>query len=193
MHGFLDDVTHCLGQPVSGVARGVVSKLVACDIPTSQLLNLVEVDRNGSRRQFIVAAPRSATCNDRFMQNSDTNGPEAVLDALLSLGILTILMLLVIWGLCGWIAWIVAPEDRRWTFFWLTFLLFGPLGILAAAVASPRDPGYFVGAVAAKRPRAEGRERYWCSRCGAQSDLFTLKNSSCWRCGEKRLIAGEVT
>ncbi len=111
------------------------------------------------------------------------------------LGVFAVLMIFVIWGLCGMVAWFVAPEDRRWTFFWLTFVLFGPVGILAASVASPRDPDYFAeafaDAIAVERPRAKGRERYWCSLCGAQSDLNELKGSSCWRCGEKRFIAAK--
>ena len=47
------------------------------------------------------------------------------------LGILYLLILLVVWGACGAIAWYVAPEDRRWTFLWLAFLLLGPLSRLS--------------------------------------------------------------
>jgi hypothetical protein len=65
---------------------------------------------------------------------------------------------LVVWVVCAGAALMVAPEDRAWTFLGLT-LFFGPLGILAAAVASPRDPNYFVGE---PEPRsiAKGRKRY---------------------------------
>ena len=59
--------------------------------------------------------------------------------------IFTFVIALTLWVIVGFIAAWVAPDDREATFFWLTVLLFGPLGILAAAVASPRDPNYFVG------------------------------------------------
>jgi DNA-directed RNA polymerase subunit RPC12/RpoP len=129
------------------------------------------------------------------MQNSDTNGSDSILYGLAGIGIFGFLLILVIWGVCGWIAWIVAPDDRRLTFFWLTFLLFGPLGILAAAVASPRSRDDLAEVVAqgvedaVGRPRAKGRVRYWCARCGAQSDFVQVKDKSCWRCGEKQFIA----
>ena len=123
-----------------------------------------------------------------MQSSSDSDG---ILAIFAGAWILTILAFLVFWGVCGLIAWVVAPDDRRWTFFWLTFLLFGPIGILAASVASPRDPDYFADALNVDRPRASGRERFWCSRCGAQSDLFQLKGNECWRCGEKRFIAAK--
>jgi hypothetical protein len=37
------------------------------------------------------------------------------------------------------IAGLVAPNDRRWEFFFLTlFILWGPFGIACAAIANPR-------------------------------------------------------
>lgn len=128
--------------------------------------------------------------------NNDDD-PGAVFAAFASLGIFALLIFLFVWGVFGTVAWFVAPYDRRWTFFWLTFLILGPFGVLAAAVASPRDPDFFAAVVAEgvedalKRPRAEGRKRYWCSRCGAQSDLQQLKDNKCWRCGEERFIAAK--
>jgi hypothetical protein len=73
--------------------------------------------------------------------------------------------------LCGWI---VAPEDRRWTFFWLTFLLFGPLGILAASVASPGDlipdarPGRSDGYICLRRHRKT--QQMLCNCCARQAN-----------------------
>jgi DNA-directed RNA polymerase subunit RPC12/RpoP len=101
--------------------------------------------------------------------------------------ILAFVVGLALWVVVGLIAGWVAPDDREWTFFWLTVLLFGPLGILAAAVASPRDPNYFV---SEPEPRsiAKGRTRYRCARCGAESDLHEPKDFSCWRCGEKKYM-----
>ena len=49
----------------------------------------------------------------------------------------------LIWFLIAYAAAALAPSDRSWTFFWLTLLLFGPLGIILAVVASPRDPAYW--------------------------------------------------
>ena len=83
---------------------------------------------------------------------------------------------------CGvWASWI-APLDRHNTVFWLGLLL-GPVGVIGAAVAQPR-PG---------KPRAiaEGRKRYRCARCGADSDLHEPKDFSCWRCGEKKYMAAK--
>src|SRR5689334_15080875 len=77
-----------------------------------------------------------------MISNMDnTNDAPAAIFTGIGLGL--IVLLIVLWGFFGVIAMIVAPSDRRWTFFWLTFLMFGPVGILAAAVASPRDPAYF--------------------------------------------------
>lgn len=61
------------------------------------------------------------------VHNTDNDG----LAFFAGLGILYLLILLVVWGACGAIAWYVAPEDRRWTFFWLAFLLLGPLSRLS--------------------------------------------------------------
>jgi hypothetical protein len=57
-------------------------------------------------------------------------------------GLFFIFVLVVMWLVLGGIAALVAPDDRRLTFFWLTFLLLGPLGVHAAAIASPRDPAF---------------------------------------------------
>lgn len=35
-------------------------------------------------------------------------------------------------------AWVVAPRDRPWSFFWCTLLLLGPIGIALALVAPAR-------------------------------------------------------
>lgn len=125
------------------------------------------------------------------MQNTETQASavDATLDFVFSAGFLMFLAVLVFWGILCWAAWALAPADRRWPFVGLT-ILFGPLGLLAAAVASPRDPVWFA-AAQLERPIAKGRTRYCCVRCGAMSDLLELKSSSCWRCGEKRFLAPE--
>jgi DNA-directed RNA polymerase subunit RPC12/RpoP len=120
---------------------------------------------------------------------SHASGVDAVLDFIFSLGFLTFMGVVMLWLIFAAAAWYQAPTDRRWPFMGLT-LLFGPIGLFAAMVASPRDPDWFA-AAQAERPLAKGRTRYWCARCGAQSDLVELKSSSCWRCDEKRFIAAK--
>jgi hypothetical protein len=82
-------------------------------------------------------------------------------DALIFFGIL------VGWIFFVWLAQVVAPEDRTTTFLWLA-VLFGPIAILAAAVASPRDPDYY-----ARQPRgiAKGAQTIPVLplRCGVRS------------------------
>lgn len=54
-----------------------------------------------------------------------------------------ILVLLAIWLLLfPTVAAVVAPDDRRWTFFWITLFFLGPFGIAAAAIAQPRPPRF---------------------------------------------------
>jgi hypothetical protein len=96
-----------------------------------------------------------------------------------------VVALFFIWIVSLVIAAYVAPPDRTWTFVGLT-VAFGPLGILAAAVASPRNPEWFF-----REPRsiAKGRTRCRCARCGAESDLAQPQTFACWRCSEKAYIA----
>jgi hypothetical protein len=94
----------------------------------------------------------------------------------------------VIFVMLAAVASALAPSDRRWTFFWLTIFL-GPLGIVLAVVASPRDPAYF-----APRPRpvAPGRNGFTCPRCGADNDIPDNDTEySCWRCGEHRVVGAD--
>lgn len=103
------------------------------------------------------------------------------------LPIFIIVAFVVGWSILLWLAAVVAPQDRVTTFVWIT-AVFGPLGILAAAVASPRDPSYFD---PEPRPIVQGRTRYRCARCGAESDLPEPKGFSCWRCSEKKYMVAE--
>jgi len=45
---------------------------------------------------------------------------------------------LLVWFICAVVAFIVAPEDRPWSFFWCTLLFLGPLGIVLALIAPSR-------------------------------------------------------
>ena len=47
---------------------------------------------------------------------------------------------LVIYGICGGVAAVVAPERRRLRFFLLTLFFLGPLGVGFAAIAPPGVP-----------------------------------------------------
>jgi DNA-directed RNA polymerase subunit RPC12/RpoP len=94
--------------------------------------------------------------------------------------------LLLIWLVCGVVAQAVAP-DRRATFFWVTFLILGPLGVAAALIAQPSHAGNW-------RPVAAGRRRFVCPRCGAENDIPEKDASyDCWRCSERRKVEPKKT
>jgi hypothetical protein len=82
-------------------------------------------------------------------------------------GILQLVIILVVWLICAAVAWTLAP-DRDMTFFLVTLLILGPLGVAAALIAQPRDPEP---APAPRRPVAAGRRRFICPRCGAENDI----------------------
>lgn len=103
----------------------------------------------------------------------------------------TIAMGIALWSVTAAAAWMVAPADRRWTFFWITLSILGPLGVLGAAVASPRKP---TPCAPMERPAAPNRTRFTCTRCTATTDLIITdpdEDVSCWRCGDPRLVARE--
>jgi DNA-directed RNA polymerase subunit RPC12/RpoP len=105
-------------------------------------------------------------------------------------GVFYVLTLIVVglflWVLNAFVAAAVAPEDRSKTFFWLTLLILGPLGVAAAAVAQTRDSAYVA---PPKRPIATGRRRFVCPRCGAENDIPESSRSyDCWRCTEHRKV-----
>jgi DNA-directed RNA polymerase subunit RPC12/RpoP len=86
-----------------------------------------------------------------------------------------------VWLVCGWVAQAVAP-DRHTTFFWVTFLILGPLGVAAALIAQPDQ-------TLTRRPVAAGRRRFICPRCGAGNDIPENDESyNCWRCSERRKV-----
>ena len=53
---------------------------------------------------------------------------------------LPFVVLLVAWLIVAGVAALVAPDDRKGTFFLITLFFLGPLGIAAAAIAQPRPP-----------------------------------------------------
>jgi hypothetical protein len=46
-----------------------------------------------------------------------------------------------VWLVVAFIAYLVAPDDRPWSFFWCALLLLGPIGVVAALLAQPRRYG----------------------------------------------------
>ncbi len=58
----------------------------------------------------------------------------------------------VLWIVCGVVAAVVAPWDRRMTFFLITLFFLGPIGIAAAAIAQPRRQLGRVGEPDARTP-----------------------------------------
>lgn len=95
------------------------------------------------------------------------------------------ILIIVVWLVVAFAAACLAPSDRFWTFFCLTLVL-GPLGILLAVIANPRDPAYFA---PPPRPVAAGRQRFTCPRCGAHNDIPEHDTSyECWRCSEHRNV-----
>jgi DNA-directed RNA polymerase subunit RPC12/RpoP len=97
-------------------------------------------------------------------------------------GILELVIILVVWLICAGVAWTLAP-DRYMTFFLVTLLILGPLGVAAALIAQPRD------AVPPRRSVAAGRRRFVCPRCAAENDIPENDESyNCWRCSERRKV-----
>lgn len=91
-------------------------------------------------------------------------------------------VLFAVYLVCGVLAYMIAP-DRPATFFWVTFLMLGPLGVLAALIAPlPEQP-------VTRRKVATGRRRFICPRCGAENDIPEAdKSYICWRCSEHNTV-----
>src|ERR1700722_462036 len=86
-----------------------------------------------------------------------------------------------VWLVCGFVAQAVAP-DRNKMFFWVTFLILGPLGVAAALIAQPEQ-------TVTRRAVAAGRRRFVCPRCSAGNDIpESDKSYDCWRCSEHRTV-----
>jgi DNA-directed RNA polymerase subunit RPC12/RpoP len=93
---------------------------------------------------------------------------------------LPVILVILLWLVLPVVAAVIAPADRRGTFFLITLLFLGPLGVVAAAVAQPRTPLYVQ---LATREPAPGRMRIVCARCGAESDLPAASTTfECWQC-----------
>ncbi|QTJ67950.1 hypothetical protein HYG77_21760 [Rhodococcus sp. ZPP] len=78
-----------------------------------------------------------------------------------------------IWFLCGVVAAIIASRrDRSEGGFFLLGFFFGPLGVLAAVLASPGTP---------RAPK--GTRAVMCPRCNARQNVPTTQDQyECWQC-----------
>jgi hypothetical protein len=94
--------------------------------------------------------------------------------------------LVFIWFICACAASIVAPRGRALSFFVITLLFLGPLGVGFAAIAVPRDT------------HVPGRLRFTCPRCVAETYVGEAADEfDCWRCHqrvtvERRLFRGPL-
>jgi DNA-directed RNA polymerase subunit RPC12/RpoP len=118
------------------------------------------------------------------MDETPTNGEEFG-TALAILGLFPIFVILFVWLISAAVAGAIAYVRERsfWGFFLATFFFLGPIGVGVALLAThgalDRPP--------ARRKVAEGRQRFTCPRCGAESDIPNADTSyDCWRCGEHR-------
>jgi hypothetical protein len=84
-----------------------------------------------------------------------------------------VFLYLLVFGLFAGVAALVAPYERRLTFFLITFFFLGPLGIGFASVATTRPP------------RVSDTWTYRCERCGAAQNIEQGEVSAdCYRCGD---------
>jgi DNA-directed RNA polymerase subunit RPC12/RpoP len=100
---------------------------------------------------------------------------------------------LVYWVLSAFIAGLIAQDRGRSFFgFFATLFFLGPLGVGFALLANRSELDY--AHVPLKRKVAEGRQRFTCPRCGAESDIPDTDTSyDCWRCGEHRKVKPKAT
>jgi len=116
--------------------------------------------------------------------------------ALAFLGFLPLIILFVVWLFSAVIAALIADERGRSSvlFFLVTFFFLGPLGIAVALLATRGEMDRLPEPPTPKRPVAEGRQRFICPRCGAESDIPNADTSyDCWRCGEHRKVKPKAT
>jgi hypothetical protein len=59
-------------------------------------------------------------------------------DWLAQLSGLVLAIVIIVWLFIALCAYIVAPRDRAWGFFWCTLLILGPIGVAVALLAQPR-------------------------------------------------------
>lgn len=108
-----------------------------------------------------------------------------------------LVVVFIVWLICGVVAAAVGPSRYSGRLFFLTFLFMGPLGIAAALITqaiADYAPSPLEAPAPVKRKIAEGRQRFQCPRCGAENDIPNADTSyECWRCGEHRKVKPKLT
>jgi DNA-directed RNA polymerase subunit RPC12/RpoP len=126
--------------------------------------------------------------------NDKTDSGGDFLAGLALLGLLPILPILFVWFSTAFVAGLIAVsrEHSFWGFFFATFFFLGPLGVGVALLATRGELDY--AHVPPMRKVAEGRQRFICPRCGAESDIsYTDTPYDCWCCGEHRKVKPKVS
>jgi len=127
--------------------------------------------------------------------NEAANNGEDIGTALAFLGLLPLIILFLVWFISALVAGAIAYVRERgfWGFFLATFFFLGPLGVGFALLATHGEMDQRPPAKP-KRPVADGRQRFTCPRCGAESDIPNADTSyECWQCGEVRKVKPRVT
>ena len=86
-------------------------------------------------------------------------------------------VILIVWGVCGVLAAVIASAKHRSAFGWfLIGVLFGPLGVLAALIVGDGDP------------IPKGMRKVVCPHCFARQAVdLSASQYECWQC--KRSVA----
>ncbi len=101
-------------------------------------------------------------------------------------------MIGVFWLFCGICASFAGPTRYSTRLFFMTFLFMGPVGVAAALIMTAIDD--YATRPPQGRKIAEGRRRFTCPRCGADSDIPDKDTSyECWQCGVVRKIKPKAT
>jgi len=127
--------------------------------------------------------------------NEAANNSEDLGPALAFLGLFPIFVVLFVWLVCAVVAGVIAQDRNRsgWGFGLCTFFFLGPLGVGVALLATRGELDQPPPS-SQKRRVAEGRQRFTCPRCGAESDIPNADTSyDCWRCGEHRKVKPKAT
>jgi DNA-directed RNA polymerase subunit RPC12/RpoP len=94
----------------------------------------------------------------------------------------------------AFVAGLIAQDRGRsfFSFFFASLFFLGPLGVGFALLATRAELDHAY--LPPKRKVAEGRQRFTCPHCGAESEIPDADTSyECWRCGEVRKVKPKVT
>jgi DNA-directed RNA polymerase subunit RPC12/RpoP len=114
--------------------------------------------------------------------------------ALAFLGLAPIGFILFAWLITAFVAGLIAQDRGRSFagFFFATLFFLGPFGVGVALLATRAELDHAY--LPPKRKVAEGRQRFSCPRCGADSDIPNADTTyECWQCGEVRKVKPKTT